>query len=345
MSSTPNMQILTDLDSSYFSGLQVSELKCRYKFYKFVEIVEVPMTSISGGLITEFDQSGGESFYFHSYEDPNKEFAFICSESRGQVFFNSAEGLTKFLTLFKKYIGIEEHNKKERYCYTIYDSEVVEYNRTPLINLEEQIIEELYPEIDIKALAEDYLASESPLLILMGPPGCGKTTFLKYLSLKTEQDIFLLKKVPNIHKTLNVIFARNEEGIFFIDDAFEDIGDRSKSGDFAEAIVAFTSGFRNKTKLVITTNRDQSSIDKALIRKGRCFDCLPINPMTKEYASGLWTDKFNLSKDLFTFEGNTISQAEFIELVKDAKRGSNERRYFRGSKSVKIPIKRLGFGA
>ncbi|MEA3554843.1 MAG: ATP-binding protein [Campylobacterota bacterium] len=136
---------------------------------------------------------------------------------------------------------------------------------------------------------EDYLNSNSSILILNGEPGTGKTTFTKYVLSKLNEKVI---KKDNI---CNVLYSF-DENIFYAQEFFHQIVykdfDVIVLEDFNQVIhknsdeqgglnplhklLSLTDGILNKNKkIIITTNIDsKSQIHPALTRPGRCFDVL-----------------------------------------------------------------------
>jgi DNA polymerase III delta prime subunit len=62
---------------------------------------------------------------------------------------------------------------------------------------------------------------------------------------------------------------------------------------FISNLLSFTDGIfesGNKTKFIITTNKDVKDIDTAVLRKGRTFDILQLRELKHEEAGKIWLD-------------------------------------------------------
>jgi ATP-dependent 26S proteasome regulatory subunit len=89
----------------------------------------------------------------------------------------------------------------------------------------------------------------------------------------------------------------------------------------------------NRSKIVITTNQAIDRIDNALVRPGRCFDFLVLNPLTTEQAIKIWVEILDMSAtDFFQLygEAETITQAALMSDCKRLKAALMERRYIKG---------------
>lgn len=89
---------------------------------------------------------------------------------------------------------------------------------------------------------------------------------------------------------------------------------------FISNLLSFTDGIfeqGNKTKIIITTNRDVGDIDTAVLRKGRTFDILQLRELTKDEALNIWVEN-GLPEDEYHGEFNTneVLQANLGTLIK-----------------------------
>jgi len=100
---------------------------------------------------------------------------------------------------------------------------------------------------------------------------------------------------------------------------------------FISNLLSFTDGIfnaGNKTKFVITSNRDVSEIDTAVLRKGRTFDILNLRQLKHEEAGKIWV-KAGLGIDDFNkeFQEEKVLQADLgstIILKQRAKEAKKE---------------------
>lgn len=151
-----------------------------------------------------------------------------------------------------------------------------------------KIYNEFYPWIDggVYEYFDKYLASESSILVLLGPPGTAKTSLIRSLIW---------------HSSLNTTFTYEEELLksdsFFVDFLINDdkqlliVEDAdllltSRESDGNKVMSKFLNvgdglaSIGNK-KMIFTANITQKErIDQALLRPGRCFDCLNFRALT-----------------------------------------------------------------
>lgn len=256
---------------------------------------------------------------------------------------------------------------KINYIY-LSKTNTIESNFISIRNTEyDSIRPELYPDIDIPKLADRFTEAKENLLLLLGKPGIGKTSFIKYYIAYTY------KKYQNTGKSVNFTYVNsqdildrsdfwsmvidsteeestNKANILILDDLDLIIeprndGNRSK---FMTQVLSYTDGvFSQKSnKILLSSNRELHRVDEALTRPGRCFDSLLLNPLSYDEAISLWVNLLNNKEEDFAikFKGfETVTQAELMSFHQHMHRESTpQKTYMRKNVSVTFNNK-VGF--
>ena len=194
---------------------------------------------------------------------------------------------------------------------------------------------EFYPFLnsDLGQFYDDYVQSDESVLILIGPPGTGKTTFIKNLLNFSGSDAMVTFD-PMIMSS-DSLFARfiDEEGIDFLvmEDADTFLQSRSDGNQMMHKFLNVSDGListRGK-KLVFSTNLPSiNDIDSALLRPGRCFRVVEFRNLTVEEAKAVGN-----VVDVYPVDGR--EQYSLAELLSP---NSTEQR-----EAVKTSTRRAGF--
>lgn len=137
-----------------------------------------------------------------------------------------------------------------------------------------------------------YMESKQSVLILIGPPGTGKSTFIRTF-FKWVHDNY--KQACNLAVDSDVVgsvdlvnrFFRSDSSVLAYEDMDAQLAKRTEGNQFMATLLNQTNGVvrRNQKKLIFSTNlQNTKSIDEALMRVGRCFDILEFNRLKPEHA-------------------------------------------------------------
>lgn len=162
-------------------------------------------------------------------------------------------------------------------------------------------VDEMYPFLEDRTLEQyytDFLDSSASILLLIGPPGTGKTTFIRGLLQHADTSAMVTYDASILAK--DYIFAQFIEGdknIMVIEDADNFLGARADGNDMMHKFLNVGDGLvtTKGKKLIFSTNLPSiKDVDSALIRPGRCFDIVHFGTMNEEQAAKL-AAKLNLT--------------------------------------------------
>lgn len=163
--------------------------------------------------------------------------------------------------------------------------------------IDENFYNESYPYIDnFDNYVRSYIASESSVLILLGPPGTGKTKLIRKI----------LKEMRLLYGELSVLFTQdknlidsdllythcidNSYDIMILEDIDINLSSRNDGNFTMSKFLTISDGILKnfKIKMILSTNLPSTlNIDDALLRKGRCFDVLKTRKLTAKEAEAL----------------------------------------------------------
>lgn len=161
--------------------------------------------------------------------------------------------------------------------------------------LEERLpVTEMYPFLGKETIEEyydRYINSSASILLLIGPPGTGKTSFIRGLLHHTKKSAIVTYDEKILDR--DYVFARfleDDVGFMVIEDADNFLKSRKDGNGMMHRFLSVGDGLVSMKgkKLVFSTNLPSiRDIDEALVRPGRCFDILNFDNYTLEEAEKL----------------------------------------------------------
>lgn len=153
--------------------------------------------------------------------------------------------------------------------------------------------DEFYPNLNGESLHSYYdrfMSSKSNILVLIGPPGTGKTSFIRGLLHHTRRSAVVSydSEILKSDTIFTEFMSSNNCAFMVLEDADTFLSSRVKSGNtvmhkflnVGDGLIS-TAG----KKIVFSTNLPSvRDIDDALLRPGRCFDVLRFDKLTPEQA-------------------------------------------------------------
>ena len=155
------------------------------------------------------------------------------------------------------------------------------------------VFDAFYPWIEagMTAYFDRFATSDEVVLVLLGEPGTGKTSFIRHLLWHLRWNCAVTYDSQLLGKDdLFVNFITNlEDQVMVVEDADVFLTSRERDrNDMMARFLNVSDGLykTNRTKkLIFTGNITQAGqIDHALLREGRCFDCLMFRPLRFDEA-------------------------------------------------------------
>ncbi|MCE5361477.1 AAA family ATPase [Candidatus Igneacidithiobacillus taiwanensis] len=133
-----------------------------------------------------------------------------------------------------------------------------------------------------------YEASEASILLLIGPPGTGKTSFIRGFLHATQKDA-IVSYDPKILEKDNIFsdFLAGNADVLVIEDADELLRQRENGNTLMHRFLSLGDGLVKipRKKMIFSTNIESiSRVDPALLRPGRCFATLHFRALTPAEA-------------------------------------------------------------
>ena len=157
---------------------------------------------------------------------------------------------------------------------------------------------EFYPQLGDEPLASYYdrfMSSGSNVLVLIGPPGTGKTSFIRGLLHHTGGEALVSYDTAILESDeIFADFMSGEETFMILEDADTFLSSRSKGGNtIMHRFLNLGDGLMSTSgkKIVFSTNLPSiRDIDDALLRPGRCFDVMRFGRLDPDTAKRIRPD-------------------------------------------------------
>lgn len=200
----------------------------------------------------------------------------------------------------------------------------VPLNYRPAIRAAYPWIDESYT--NLTDYIDEYIDDEASVLILIGPPGTGKTTFIKNLIHRSKANAKVAYD-PNVMMQDGFFagFIGDETRFLIMEDADEFLKTRTEGNTMMHKFLNVSDGLISAAdkKLVFSTNLPNvGDIDEALMRPGRCFDVLQFRELTRTEAKAVLAE-VGIERELP--DGDRISLAEVFSTQPSGKTFSRRR--------------------
>ena len=162
------------------------------------------------------------------------------------------------------------------------------------LNRDRLPVEEMYPFLDGESLEsyyDRYMESSANILLLIGPPGTGKTTFIRGLLAHRNCSAIVTYDAGILEK--DGFFARfieDDASVMVLEDSDAFLKSRSDGNTMMHRFLNVGDGLvtTKGKKMIFSTNLPSiRDIDSALVRPGRCFDIVTFDALTFGQATAL----------------------------------------------------------
>jgi hypothetical protein len=216
------------------------------------------------------------------------------------------------------------------YVEWIYSSDGNSVN-VPL-NRDRLPVDEMYPFLNgetLESFYERYMQSSANILLLIGPPGTGKTTFIRGLLAHTDSSAIVTYDAGILEK--DGFFARfieDDTGVMVLEDSDAFLKSRSDGNTMMHRFLNVGDGLvtTKGKKMIFSTNLPSiRDIDSALVRPGRCFDIVHFDQLNVQQAQAL-ADKLGVTlPDRLGKDADKYSIAEIFNEQTHAATGTSRR--------------------
>jgi hypothetical protein len=167
--------------------------------------------------------------------------------------------------------------------------------------------------VSLEEYFKAYDESSENILVMFGPPGTGKSTFLRSLIMYLRYDAMLAynKSVVESPELVNKFYASAGTDLLAYEDIDKHLKRREDGNQLMSTLLNASDGVieHKGKKIVFSTNLTSiNQIDEALLRVGRCFDILEFRELTPDEANAVLVDCDRPQRDFSAKKSWSLSE-------------------------------------
>jgi hypothetical protein len=143
----------------------------------------------------------------------------------------------------------------------------------------------------LESYYDRYMKSSANILLLIGPPGTGKTTFIRGLLAHTNSSAIVSYDSQILEKdSFFARFIEEDASVMILEDSDTFLKSRTDGNTMMHRFLNVGDGLvtTKGKKMIFSTNLPSiRDIDPALVRPGRCFDIIEFKPLSLQSAQKL----------------------------------------------------------
>lgn len=251
------------------------------------------------------------------------EFDTVLAEIRfaNQSITFSFSGTYDGIQKFKEWLGTQPFSKKEIMVEWVFGPNYRDMEQFSLPLKIHPDIGGAYPwmKMSIKDYTDAFMGSKECVLVLKGAPGTGKTSFIKKMIEAAGTSAMVTYDAALLHSDgfFASFMTRDETNILVIEDADTMLTARTEGNPLMDKLLNASEGLISlqHKKIIFSTNLGNvSSIDPALLRKGRCFDILDFRRMTKDEAQLVANNYYGKEVEIPKQENYSLAEVTNLDL-------------------------------
>jgi len=258
---------------------------------------------------------GGQNIMIIRTHDQLAGYEAAPTDCKNRIIQIDVFGPMKLVNKFAELVDAAFAHLKLSKVYWYYLSEGSCRQRTIMLEEPKKALDAFYPWMTegIDAYQKRYLESDASILLLLGPPGTGKTSFTRSMIYNNKLTAVLTfdEAILAMDDFFINFLMNDEQDLLVIEDADLMITSREDHGNkLMSRILNISDGLIKvaSKKIVFSANLTKyDSIDHALIRPGRCHDVLDFRKLTPEEAQNL-ADQAGIKHTLHPREEYTLAE-------------------------------------